>query len=272
MLVAFVVSVGAGLFGAILGLGGGIVVVPALTLLLGVDIRYAIGASIVSVIATSSGAGATYVKERLTNLRVAMLLETSTTTGALAGAFLAGIVAGRWLYLIFGIVLGYTALAMWRRPHGTSATPIPADRLADRLRLHGTYFDDATATQVSYRASRTTWGLAVSALAGVLSGLLGIGGGIVKVPAMNLVMGLPLKTASATSNFMIGVTAAASAGVYFYRGDVNPFIAAPVALGVLAGAMMGTYVLRHMRTSVLRVTFTAVLVLVAVQMAWRGLR
>ena len=272
MLVAYVVSVVAGMFGAILGLGGGIIVVPSLTLLLQVDIRYAIGASIVSVIATSSGAGATYVKERLTNLRVAMLLETATTTGALGGAFLAGIVAGRWLYLVFGLVLAYSAFQMWRKPRREAAAQIPADSLADRLRLLGTYYDNASATEVRYRASRTVWGLAASALAGIVSGLLGVGGGIIKVPAMNLVMGLPLKVASATSNFMIGVTAAASAGVYFCRGDVNPFIAAPVALGVLSGAMIGTYVLRHMRTSALRVAFTAVLVLVAVQMVWRGLR
>ncbi len=272
ILAAFAVSVGAGLFGAVLGLGGGVIVVPALTLLLHIDIRYAIGASIISVIATSSGAGATYVRERLTNIRVSMLLETATTSGAIVGAFLAGIIAGKWLYVIFAIVLGYCALGMWRRPGRRRDASLSADRLAMRLGLHGSYFDNATGTEVSYSASRTPWGLLVSGLAGVISGLLGVGGGIIKVPAMNLVMRLPLKVASATSNFMIGVTAAASAGVYFCRGDINPFITAPVAIGVLLGAMTGTRVLKQMRTPVLRAIFTGVLILIAVQMLWKGIQ
>jgi hypothetical protein len=279
--VTFVISAGAGVFGAVLGLGGGIVVVPALTLLLHIDIRYAIGASIVSVIATSSGAGVAYVKERLTNIRVSMLLETATTTGAVLGAFLAGIIAGRWLFLVFGLVLAYAAYEMWRRPRGAPDSGAPAhtgpvstrtDRWSTTLRLSGSYHDAALDEEVPYHASRTTWGLAVSWAAGILSGLLGVGGGIIKVPAMNLIMGLPIKVASGTSNFMIGVTAAASAGVYFQRGDINPFIAGPVAIGVFAGGLVGTQILNRLHGSILRVAFTAVLVFVAIQMLWKGLQ
>ena len=273
MLAAFALSVGAGVFGAVLGLGGGVVVVPALTLLLHVDIRFAIGASIVSVIATSSGAGAAYIKERLTNIRVSMLLETATVSGAIAGAFLAGIVQTRWLYLVFGLTLEFSAFQMWRRPRPSGGTAVHRpDSWARRLALGGSYFDSVQGHEVSYNPRRTKTGLLVSGLAGVISGLLGVGGGIIKVPAMNLVMGLPLKVASATSNFMIGVTAAASAGVYFYRGDINPVIAAPVALGVVTGAVVGTFILRKIHGRVLRIAFTTVLVFVAIEMLWKGLR
>ncbi len=271
ILAAFAVSVGAGLFGAVLGLGGGIVVVPALTLLLHIDIRYAIGASIVSVIATSSGAGAAYVKQRLANIRVSMLLETATTSGAIVGAFLVGVMHARWLFVVFGLVLGYSAFEMWRKPRRSGSGPDHPDALARRLSLRGSHFDQARGQEVSYEAKRIKAGLLICSFAGMISGLLGVGGGVIKVPAMNLVMGLPLKVASATSNFMIGVTAAASAGVYFYRGDINPFIAAPVALGVVAGAVIGTLILERMRSKVLRIMFTAVLVAVAAQMLWRGM-
>lgn len=267
---SFLLSVCAGAFGSLLGLGGGIIVVPALTLILGLDIRYAIGGSIVSVIATSSGAGATYIKEHLVNIRVGMFLELATTTGALLGAFAAGLVASRWLYLIFSGVLALTAVVMWRSPDLHPRPPRP-DPLADRLRLHGRSHDGTTGQMEDYRVCRTPLGFAVSGLAGLMSGLLGIGGGVLKVPAMNVVMRLPLKSASATSNFMIGVTAAASAGVYFVRGDIDPFVAGPVALGVLLGTQVGTRLLQRIRGRTLRVAFTAVLLVVAVQMLRRGL-
>jgi uncharacterized protein len=266
---AFLLSVGAGAFGSLLGLGGGIIVVPALTLALGLDIRYAIGASIVSVIATSSGAGATYIKEHLVNLRVAMFLELATTLGALLGAFVAGLVSSQWLYVVFSAVLVPTAVAMWRNPDLHPRPPRP-DALADRLRLHGHAPDGATGEVRAYRVCRTRLGFALSGLAGAVSGLLGIGGGILKVPAMNVVMRLPLKSAAATSNFMIGVTAAASAGVYFVRGDIDPFVAGPVALGVLLGTQLGTRLLRRIRGRTLRRVFTAVLLVVAAQMLRRG--
>jgi uncharacterized protein len=265
------ISIGAGFLGSLVGLGGGVIVVPALTLLYGIDIRYAIGASIVSVIATSSGAAAAYVKERLTNLRVAMLLELGTTTGAVSGALVAGFIHSRWLFTIFGLVLVYSGVAMLRGGRGRREV-VPSDRWADRLRLHGSYFDEARGEQIAYRVSRTRLGLLLMYIAGVVSGLLGIGSGVFKVPAMDLGMRIPLKVSSATSNFMIGVTAAASAGVYFTRGDIDPFIAAPVATGVVIGAFSGSRVLPRIESRVLRFIFVLVLLAISVQMLWKGLQ
>jgi uncharacterized membrane protein YfcA len=274
-LAAFALSVIAGTLGSLLGLGGGIIVVPALTLLLHVDIRYAVGASIVSVIATSSGAAAAYVREHITNLRIAMLLETATTTGAISGSLLAGMVGGRWLYVLFGLLMAYSALAMLRNggaSHPRSADNFTSDRLADRLQLHGEYYDRAERRHIAYRVRRTPLGLALMYAAGVVSGLLGIGSGALKVPAMDLAMGLPIKVSTATSNFMIGVTAAASAGVYFARGDVDPFVAAPVAAGVLIGATVGSRLLHKLHGAWLRLAFVAVLFWVSGEMLWKGAR
>ncbi len=265
----FAICLGAGFIGSLVGLGGGIIVVPALTLIYGVDIRYAIGASIVSVIATSSGAAAAYVREGMTNLRTAMLLEIGTTAGAISGAFLAGVVQGRWLYLIFGVALAGSALAMLRQAGGR-ARPVPPDAWADWFQLHGTYFDESRQGEVPYRVAHTRLGLFLMYVAGVSSGLLGIGSGMLKVPAMDLAMRIPLKVSTATSNFMIGVTAAASAGVYFSRGDIDPFIAAPVALGVVLGAMAGSRALKSIDNRLLRMVFVAILLVVSAQMVWKG--
>jgi uncharacterized protein len=271
MVIVFAASIGAGVFGALLGLGGGIIIVPALTLGLGVDIRYAIGASIVGVIATSSGAGASYVRQHLANIRVAMFLETATTLGALAGAYVAGVIAGRWLYLIFSVILAYTAVAMWRHNAPEGPRPGHPDRMADALDLHGSFTDGATGREIRYQVSRSRLGLLLSSGAGLLSGLLGVGGGVIKVPTMALGMRIPLKAASATSNFMIGVTAAASAGVYFARGDIDPYIAAPAAIGVVLGSLLGARLMRRVNASVLKAAFAFVLIVVAVQMARKGL-
>jgi uncharacterized membrane protein YfcA len=260
----------AGLLGSLVGVGGGIIVVPALTLLMGVSIQRAIAASIVAVIATSSGAAATYVSERLTNMRLGMLLEIATVTGALTGAYLAAVVPGRALFIIFALVLAYTAWSMLR-PRGPSTQPVP-DPLADRLRLHGSFFDRSLGLEVPYRVFRTRLGLAVSYVAGVASGLLGIGGGIFKVPAMNLAMGIPIKACTATSNFMIGVTAATSAAVYFMRGEVLPFVAAPVAVGVLLGARTGAGLLSGMKNRSIVLIFVAVLAVSAFKMLAEGLK
>lgn len=270
-LVTFAVSLGAGFLGALLGLGGGIIVVPALSLLLHVDIRYAIGASIVSVIATSSGAAAPYVRDRLTNLRVAMFLEAGTTAGALIGASLAGLIGGRWLHVAFGAALVASAVEIIRRPRARDLAPAP-DALADRLRLHGSYRDPVRGEQVSYRVTGTKRGLGLMVIAGIVSGLLGIGSGALKVSAMDIAMRLPFKISTATSNFMIGVTAAASAGVYFARGDIDPFIAAPVAAGVVVGAVAGSRVLPGISGGRLRLAFVLVLLWVAAQMLLEGLR
>jgi uncharacterized membrane protein YfcA len=270
VLVVLAVSVVAGVLGSLLGLGGGIIVVPALTLLLGVDIRYAIGASIVSVIATSSGAAAAYVRERMTNLRVAMFLEVATTSGAITGALLATAVSTRWLYLTFGLLMVGSALAMFRRRAEVADGDVAASALADRLRLHGSYFDAAGDQEVAYRVHGAARGLGLMYVAGTVSGLLGIGSGALKVPAMDLAMRLPIKVSTATSNFMIGVTAAASAGIYFARGDIDPFIAAPVAVGVLVGATAGSRLLGRLPGSTIRAVFVVVLLIVSIQMIARG--
>lgn len=268
---ALLASFLAGLIGSLLGLGGGIIIIPALTLWLHIDIRYAIGASIVSVIATSSGAAATYVRERLANLRVAMVLELATTTGALSGAFLAGRIATRWLYFIFGAVMAYSSIMMFRKMGGGSSRSRRPAPWADRLRLHSSYYDEALGKEIAYRVVSTRIGLGLMYVAGIVSGLLGIGSGVLKVPAMDLAMGLPVKVSSATSNFMIGVTAAASAGIYFSRGDIDPFVAAPVAVGVLLGAAIGSRWLSRLRGSTVRGIFVVVLLWVAAQMLLRGI-
>ncbi len=263
------ISYAAGLLGSLVGVGGGIIVVPALTLLMGVSIKKAIAASIISVIATSSGAAASYVSEGIANMRLGMVLEVGTVAGALCGAYLAEFVSGRWLFLTFSVVLAYTAWSMLR-PRGHRIDPA-RDAMADRLGLHSSYFDRSLGREVSYRVSRTGLGLAVSYVAGVSSGLLGIGGGVLKIPVMNVAMGIPIKACTATSNFMIGVTAAASAAVYLMRGEVLPFVAAPVAVGVLLGARLGARLLGGMRGQAIRLIFVAVLAASALQMLLKGL-
>ena len=272
--IVLLVSMGAGLLGSLLGLGGGLILIPVLTLVLKVDIRYAVGASIVSVIATSSGAAAAYVRDGLANLRVAMFLELATVAGAVTGAMLAGLVGGRALYFLFGAVMAYSALAMLRklRDDGEPREEPPPDALADRLALHGSYYDASTEREVAYRVHRPLAGLGLMYVAGTVSGLLGIGSGALKVPAMDLAMGLPIKVSTATSNFMIGVTAAASAGIYFARGDIDPFIAGPVCLGVTMGAFTGSRYLTKLKSGSLRMLFVAVLLWVSFEMLSKGLR
>ena len=263
------ISLVAGFLGSLLGLGGGLIVVPALTLLFHVDIRLAIGASIVSVIATSSGAAAAYVRDRLANMRVAMFLELGTTLGAITGAYLAGIIHPRFLFILFGLILGYSAFAMLRGRRKVEEE-VQVGPWARVLRLRSSYFDDAAGQEIIYQPVRARIGLALMYIAGVVSGLLGIGSGAMKVPAMDLAMDLPIKVSAATSNFMIGVTAAASAGVYFSRGQIDPFIAAPVAIGVLAGALAGSHTLGRIGSRSMRMTFVVVLVLIAAQMLLKG--
>jgi uncharacterized membrane protein YfcA len=265
------ISYFAGLLGSLVGVGGGIIVVPALTLLLGVSIQKAIAASIISVIATSSGAAASYVSERIANMRLGMLLEVATVLGALSGAFLADYISGRGLFLTFAVVLFYTVYSMVK-PKGPQAAVAVPDPLADRLRLHGSFFDRSLGREVAYRISRSKLGLGVSYFAGVASGLLGIGGGVLKVPVMNVAMGMPIKACTATSNFMIGVTAATSAAVYLMRGEVLPFVAAPVAVGVLLGAKTGARLLGGMKSGLIRYVFIAVLTVSAAQMLVKALR
>lgn len=271
MFFTFLCSIAAGFVGSLLGLGGGIIIVPALTLALGVPIHDAVGASIVSVLATSCGAGAAYVREHLANIRVAMFLEISTTLAAILGAYATGFLPGQYLFILFGCLQLFTAAAMLRHNDATTRG-VCEDALADRLRLHGSFYDHRSARQIDYRVCRSGWGFVLSGIAGVISGLLGVGGGIVKVPIMAVGMRLPMKAATATSNFMMGVTAAASAGVYFTRGDINPHIAGPVALGVLTGATIGSKLLRRIASRRLRLAFVSVLLIVAIQMFLKGLQ
>ena len=265
------ISVIAGFLGSLLGLGGGIIVTPALTLLLGVDIKYAIGASIVSVIATSSGAAIAYVRDKITNLRIGMFLEIATTTGAITGAFIAGLISPRYLYIIFGLLLLYSAVAMIKKAHEEVPLAAAAHPLADKLQLNGEYFDKKLNRNIEYKVSGIYGGFGMMYLAGIISGLLGIGSGVFKVMAMDMFMKLPLKVSTATSNFMIGVTAAASAGVYLVRGDIDPKIAAPVALGVLVGATVGAKVMVNLKSSTIRKLFIPVLVYISAQMLIKGL-
>ena len=261
-------SFAAGFLGSLTGLGGGVVLVPMLTLLMGVDIRYAIGASLVSVIATSSGAAAAYVREGYTNIRVGMFLEVATSAGAIAGAFLAAYIAPSSIAIIFGLVLLHSAYLSARKNERESVNTGPPDRLSGLLRLDSTYpKGDGMA---SYTVRNVPVGFGLMGLAGILSGLLGIGSGALKVIAMDQAMGLPFKVSTTTSNFMIGVTAAASAGVYLSRGYIDPGLSMPVMLGVLAGAFLGAKVLRTARTSLLRVVFSVVIALLALQMIYKG--
>jgi uncharacterized membrane protein YfcA len=266
----FATSLLAGVIGALAGVGGGILVVPALTILFGVDIRLAIGASIVSVIATSSGAAAAYVRDGMTDMRVGMFLELATTTGAVGGALLAAVVAPEALYILLGLVLLFSAAQQVFRL-GEELPPVAeASPLAARMRLIGSYDDTRLGREVPYAAQRVPLGFALMAGAGVVSGLLGIGSGALKVLAMDGAMRLPLKVSSTTSNFMIGVTAAASAGIYLGRGDVDATLAAPVALGVLAGATLGARVLPRLSNRSVRLVFLPVLLAVGIETLLRG--
>lgn len=264
-------SVIAGFFGSLLGLGGGIIIIPTLTLLLGINIKYAIGASIVSVIATSSGAAVAYVRDKITNLRIGMFLEIATTTGAITGAYIAGLINAKYLYVIFGIVLFYSALNMLKKVNQELPKDVKPHPLAQKLKLNGEYYDKALGQNVKYNVTGIYGGFGMMYVAGILSGLLGIGSGIFKVMAMDIFMKLPMKVSSATSNFMIGVTAAASAGVYLLRGDIDPKIAAPVALGVLIGATAGARVMEQMKSTTIRKIFIPVLIYVSLEMLFKGL-
>lgn len=272
-------SVIAGLVGALVGVGGGILVVPALTLLFGVPIQYAIGASIVSVIATSSGSASAYVRDRITNLRIGMFLEIGSTVGAIIGAVtsIALVKSGyAWVvFLTFAVLLLVSAYSTAdrirkERKKGSEIINQKSNKVSDALNLKGEYYDKATKTNVPYVADKVFAGLGVMIMAGVLSALLGVGGGVLKVVGMDSFMKLPFKVSTTTSNFMIGVTAAASTGIYYVAGYVNPFIAAPVAIGIVIGAFAGTKVLVRTKPGALRWVFVAVLLVIAVEMGRQG--
>jgi uncharacterized membrane protein YfcA len=262
-------SLAAGFLGALTGLGGGVVLVPLLAIVFKVDLHYAIGASLVSVIATSSGAAAAYVKEGYSNIRVGMFLEIATSCGAVAGAYLAvtGVVPVSAIAVIFGVVLLVSAW-LSSRPRAEHVDGAAPDPLAVKLRLDATY--PTPDGPRAYHVRGVPAGFGLMFVAGVLSGLLGIGSGALKVLAMDQAMHLPFKVSTTTSNFMIGVTAAASAGVYLSQGYIDPGLAMPVMLGVLLGSMLGARLLPAMETRVLRLVFGLVIVALAVEMIYKG--
>jgi hypothetical protein len=266
-LIIWVGSFAAGILGSITGLGGGVVIIPLLTLAFGIDIHYAVGASLVSVIATSSGAASAYVKEGFTNIRIGMFLEIATTIGALIGAFLASYISAAAVAIIFGVVLLYSSYLSYRPPpDNPDKSP---DAIATYLKMNGSY--PAVNGIRSYYVHNVPTGFGLMAVAGALSGLLGIGAGAFKVLAMDRVMRIPFKVSTTTSNFMIGVTAAAGAGIYLKQGYIDPGLTMPVMLGVLIGSFLGAKILVKTRTKILRLAFSAVIMLLAVEMIYKGL-
>ena len=264
-------SVFAGFIGALAGLGGGVFIVPILTLIFGVSFATAIGASIVSVIATSSGAAAAYVRDRMTNLRVGMFLEIATTAGAVCGAVVSSMLNDTVLFIVFGVILLISAIPLVMRLGEELPRGVQNHKWAGWLKLPGTYSDRRTHKDIPYHVAHVRIGFGMMYVAGLISGLLGIGSGTFKVLAMDTAMRLPMKVSTTTSNFMIGVTAAASAGIFFQRGDIDPMIAAPVALGVLGGSMLGAKTLNRMSNVHLKKVFVPMIVLVAISMLARGL-
>ncbi|MDC4204904.1 MAG: sulfite exporter TauE/SafE family protein [Candidatus Manganitrophus sp.] len=260
----------AGFLGSLTGLGGGVVIVPMLALGFGIDIRYAAGASLVAVIATSSGAAAAYVKEGFSNIRIGMFLEVATTLGALVGAFVTSMLSTGTISILFGVILVYSAfLSIQKRREGEDSRGNQyTDPLAVRLKLNGSY--PVPIGSALYQAQNVAAGFALMFGAGILSGLLGIGSGALKVLAMDRTMRLPFKVSTTTSNFMIGVTAAASAGIYFSRGYIDPGLSMPVMLGVLPGALLGARQLVFARPRHLRLLFTGVILMLAVEMIYKG--
>lgn len=263
-----VVSVIAGLLGSLTGLGGGVVLIPMLTLLFKVDIHYAIGTSLISVIATSSGAAAAYVKEGISNIRLGMFLELATTFGAITGAFLATYIEPSTIAVIFGIILIFSALVSFLK-HEDHLVKGQGGFFARKLKLSASY--PAVDGEQVYTVKNVIGGFFMMNIAGIISGLLGIGSGALKVIAMDHIMKVPFKVSTTTSNFMIGVTAAASAGIYLKRGYIDPGLSMPVVAGVLTGAFIGTKILFSARTKTLKLLFAIVILLLAVEMIYNGI-
>jgi uncharacterized membrane protein YfcA len=264
----FFVAIAAGLLGAITGLGGGVVLIPLLTIVFKVDIHYAIGTSLISVIATSSGAAAAYVKEGISNIRIGMFLELATTFGAITGAFIAIYTQPCLIAVVFGIVLLFTVVSSFAIKHDITM-PEHSSKLALLLRLNSSY--PTAEGEKKYHVVNVAGGFGMMLVAGIISGLLGIGSGALKVIAMDNIMRIPFKVSTTTSNFMIGVTAAASAGLYLNRGYIDPGLSFPVVLGVLAGAFIGSKILVKARTKVLRLVFTVVIAILGIEMIYNGI-
>ena len=270
VLIIFLVSIVAGFVGALFGLGGGVLIIPFLTLVEGVPVPLAVGASIVSVVATSSASAATYVQDHLTNLRLGMFLEIGTVAGAITGAFVSVFLPASALFILFGIILLYATMVMIRARGVDFPANVRPDKTSRILALGSQYEDQSLNRVVKYEVTRTPLTVFIGYFAGIVSGLLGVGGGVINVPTMNLVSKVPVKVASATSNFMIGVTAAASASVYLLRGDVHPLLAAPLIIGVAGGALLGTRVLKVTPPTRVKVAFGILLAAISLLMILKG--
>ena len=269
------IAVLAGFLGSLVGLGGGIIITPALTILFGIDIKYAIGASIVAVIATSSGSAIAFVKDHISNMRVGMFLEVFTTAGGVVGALMAGIFSSKLLYIFFSLILLNSFYGMLKKTGlitklKKEEEKVVNDKYADRYKLNSTYYDKATGKTIAYNVTNVPQGSLVMFGAGFASGLLGIGSGAFKVVALDSYMKLPIKVSTATSNFMMGVTATASALIYFFKGTINPAIAAPIAIGTLIGSRTGAKVMQRLDAKYIRYIFLPILLFTIVNMFLKG--
>ena len=270
------IAVFAGFLGSLVGLGGGIIITPALTILFGFDIKYAIGASIVAVIATSSGSAIAFVKDHVSNMRVSMLLEVFTTAGGVVGALMAGVFSSKLLYIFFSLILLNSFYGMLKKTGLITKLKkeeenVENDKYADKYKLNSTYYDKATGETVKYNVTNVPQGSLVMFGAGFASGLLGIGSGAFKVVALDTYMKLPIKVSTATSNFMMGVTATASALIYFFNGTINPVVAAPIAIGTLIGSRTGAKVMQRLDAKYIRYIFLPILLFTIINMFLKGL-
>ncbi|HSH21950.1 MAG TPA: sulfite exporter TauE/SafE family protein [Candidatus Caenarcaniphilales bacterium] len=266
-LLAFLFAIGAGAFGALVGIGGGLIVVPLLTIVLGVDIKLAIAASLLGVIAVSTSAAATYLNRGLVDRRLGLVLLLATAIGGILGGYVAGLLNARTLTAIFGVVLVAVAIQMLRG-RGQPAPDLP--EIPGRFDLDSSYVEPTTGKQVVYRARRLGPGAAISVVAGSVSGLLGVGGGVINVPTMNLLMGVPIRVATTTSTYMLGATAAASAVMYYSRGQIDPLLAGPVVVGVVLGAQLGARLAARVSQHALQLIFVGVALFFALQMLLRA--
>jgi len=270
------IAVLAGFLGSLVGLGGGIIITPALTILFGFDIKYAIGASIVAVIATSSGSAIAFVKDHVSNMRVGMFLEVFTTAGGVVGALMAGGFSSKLLYIFFSLILLNSFYGMLKKTGlitklKKEEEKVENDKYADKYKLNSTYYDKATGETVKYNVTNVPQGSLVMFGAGFASGLLGIGSGAFKVVALDTYMKLPIKVSTATSNFMMGVTATASALIYFFNGTINPVVAAPIAIGTLIGSRTGAKVMQRLDAKYIRYIFLPILLFTIINMFLKGL-
>lgn len=267
-LILFVGAICAGLLGSLTGLGGGVIIIPLLTLGFGVDMRFAVGSALVTSIATSSGAASAYIREGITNTRIGMFLEIATTTGAVVGALVAMYLPTNILALIYGIILIFSAMMTVRKKNANIDYSAPGDKMANILKLNGSY--PTKAGVVKYNVHGVAGGYSLMTLAGMLSGILGIGSGALKVLAMDTVMKIPFKVSTTTSNFMVGVTAAASAVIYLQRGYIDPGLAMPIVPGVLLGAFFGSKILMKANVGLLRIIFSVLITFIALQMIYNA--